>query len=109
MTKRHAALGELETLVMLAILRLGSDAGVRRIREEISERAGRGISRGALYATLARMQRKGLVQVRDPVDAGESIQRFSLTEPGLRELREAQAKLDRMREGLGPLLRGETT
>lgn len=108
MTKRHAALGELETLVMLAVLRLGSHAGVRRIREEIADRAGRGISRGALYATLARMQRKGLVEVREPAEAGESIQRFSLSEMGLQELREAQAKLDRMREGLGPLLRGES-
>ena len=110
MTTRKAGLGELETLVMLAVLRLSERADARHIRAEMDERAGRAISRGAMYATLARMERKGLLRVSSAGgDAGQrgAPQRFEVTESGLETLREAQANLDRMREGLGALLRSE--
>jgi PadR family transcriptional regulator, regulatory protein PadR len=54
-------LGEFEQLVLLAILRLGSNAYGMAIRREIEERAGRKTSIGALYLTLDRMEQKGFV------------------------------------------------
>ena len=53
-------LGEFEQLVLLAILRLKTDAYGMTIRREIEERAGRPTSIGALYLTLERLQKKRL-------------------------------------------------
>ncbi len=110
MTTRRAGLGELETLVMLAVLRLSKRADARHIRAEMADRAGRAISRGAMYATLTRMERKGLLHVVAGDSDGDgrgAPQRFEVTPEGLETLRETQANLDRMREGLGALLRSE--
>ena len=41
MTSRKASLGELETLMLLAVLRLEGDASARRIRHEVGTRGGR--------------------------------------------------------------------
>lgn len=55
-------LGEFEQMVLLSIMRLGNDAYGHAIREELERVAGRSPSSGALYTTLDRMERKGLVQ-----------------------------------------------
>jgi len=54
-------LGEFEQMVLLAILRIGDNAYAVPIRGEIEERAERGVSRGALYTTLERLEAKGFV------------------------------------------------
>ena len=54
-------LGEFEQMVLLSIVQLGDDAYGVRIREEIETRTGKDVARGALYTTLDRMERKGLV------------------------------------------------
>ena len=53
-----SALGELETLILLAILRLGETYGVP-VRDEIENRAGKRLTRGAVYTALARLEKKG--------------------------------------------------
>jgi DNA-binding PadR family transcriptional regulator len=55
-------LGELEQLILLAILRLGPDAYGLSIARELEARAGRRLSRGALYSSLDRLETKGLVR-----------------------------------------------
>jgi DNA-binding PadR family transcriptional regulator len=60
------ALGEFEQLVLLAILQLtgrpdGEPYGVP-IVEEIERRTGRSVSRAAVYVTLGRLEKRGLVQ-----------------------------------------------
>jgi DNA-binding PadR family transcriptional regulator len=57
-------LGELEQLILLAILRLGSGAYGLSIARELDARAGRRLSRGALYSALDRLEAKGLVRWR---------------------------------------------
>lgn len=55
-------LGEFETAVLLAIVHLhGRGYGVR-IADEIERRSGRPVSFGAVYATLDRLQKKGLIK-----------------------------------------------
>jgi len=54
-------LGEFEQMVLLSIMRLGSNAYGLAIREELEEVAGRMPSSGSLYTTLDRMERKGLL------------------------------------------------
>src|ERR1700761_6342476 len=54
-------LGEFEYLLIIAAARLGDDAYGAAIREEIATTTGRSCSIGALYTTLDRLQKKGLL------------------------------------------------
>ena len=55
------ALGEFEQLVLLAILQLDEDVYGVPIVEEIERRTGRSVSRAAVYVTLRRLEKRGLV------------------------------------------------
>jgi PadR family transcriptional regulator len=102
--------GEFELYVMLALARLGADAYGVTIRREIEARTARTIAIGAVYATLARLEEKGLVQFRvsapQPVQGGRARKYFTLTAAGTRALRHSTAMLARMMDGLSPDLRG---
>jgi DNA-binding PadR family transcriptional regulator len=102
--------GEFELYVMLALAHLGDDAYGVTIRREIEARSGRTVAIGAVYATLARLEEKGLVRFRvsdpQPVQGGRARKYFSLTGAGTRALRHSTAMLARMMAGLSPDLRG---
>ena len=51
--------GEFEQVVLLAILQCGDDAYAPTIRRVLEQRAGRSVSRGALYRTFDRLADKG--------------------------------------------------
>ena len=53
-------IGHFEQAVLLALIRLGQDAYGRAILNEIQERLNRDVSAGAVYATLERLETKGL-------------------------------------------------
>lgn len=57
--KGRDLLGEVERLVLLVILRLGSGTYAVPIRDEL-ERAGVDLSRGTVYVTLDRLERLGV-------------------------------------------------
>ena len=59
--KTRQLLGEVEQLVLLVILRLGDGAYAVPIREELHEH-GVDLSRGSVYVTLDRLERKGYVR-----------------------------------------------
>lgn len=98
-------LAEFELYVMLAVARLGDDAYGVTIRREIEERTGRPVSIGALYATLARLGKKGLVEfeISDPrpVPGGRSRKYCRLSGEGEAALAHSANMLARMMEGLG--------
>lgn len=102
--------GEFELYVLLALAHQGDEAYGVTIRREIEERTGRTIAIGAVYATLARLEEKGLVQYRisdpQPVQGGRSRKYFTLTAAGTRALRHSTAMLARMMAGLSPDFRG---
>ena len=54
-------LGEFEQMVMLSVIRLEAGAYGLAIREELERVAGRSPSSGALYTTLDRLEKKGLI------------------------------------------------
>ena len=54
-------LGELEQLVLLALIRLGNGAYGAAILKEIRDRTGRDVSEGAAYMTLGRLEKKKMV------------------------------------------------
>ena len=94
-------------LVMLAVLRLGDGAYGMTVRREIEERADRSVSLGAIYATLDRLEDKGLVSSRlgeSTVERRGRAKRFFVVRAeGLRALQSALASLDRMRQGVDGL------
>lgn len=102
------ATGELENLILLAILRLGDGAYGVAIRDEIEARTGRRLTRGAIYTALRRMEAKGFVEGRlgeATAARGGRAKRFLTLRPeGLEALRESARAFDRMRHGLDPLL-----
>jgi PadR family transcriptional regulator len=51
-------LGEFEQVVLLAILRLDNDAYAVTIRDEICAHTGRDVSRGSVYITLDRLEKR---------------------------------------------------
>ena len=55
-------LGEFEYLLLTATMRLGEEAYGAAIRQEIEVTTGRGCSIGALYTTLDRLEKKGLLK-----------------------------------------------
>ena len=57
-------LGELEQMVLLAVLRLGDESYGGLIRQELEDRVERGVSRGALYVTIDRLVEKGMLESR---------------------------------------------
>ena len=100
----RAYLGELEQIVLLALIRLGDNAYGVPIRQEIERRTKRSLSIGALYRTLERLEDKGFVSSRtgDPTpERGGRAKRFFRAEPlGLRVLRRTRDAIDVMWEGL---------
>ena len=104
-------LAEFELYVMLAILRLGEGAYGGEVRREIESRTGRPVSIGALYATLARLEGKGLIVLRR--STGEIRQRgrarryCRLTPAGEAALTHSAAMLARMMKGLRLLPAGK--
>lgn len=101
-------LGEVEQLVLLAILRLGEQAYGVPIAEEILERTGREVSRAAVYIALRRLRQKGLVSSwladPDPVPGGKAKRYFRVEPAGVDRLAEARSTLMNMWEGLQPML-----
>jgi len=55
-------LGEFEQMVLLSVMRLGDQAYGLAIKDELESVAGRSPSSGALYTTLDRMEKKGLLE-----------------------------------------------
>jgi hypothetical protein len=55
-------LGEFEHRLLLAAMRLGTDACGMRLMEELSATVGRSVSRGSVYVTLDRMEGKGWIE-----------------------------------------------
>jgi PadR family transcriptional regulator, regulatory protein PadR len=54
-------LGEFEQLVMFAVLHLAPESYGKTVRQDIEHRTGRPASAGAVYTTLDRLERRGLV------------------------------------------------
>ena len=96
-------LGEVEQLVLLAVLRLGESGYAVSIRDAIAERAGVRPSRGTIYVTLDRLERLGYVRswFADPTPerGGKAKRYFALRRTGLALLRENTHAVERLLQG----------
>ena len=101
---RPPVLGDFEQLVLLGVLRLESDAYGARIRQEIHERSGRDVSINAVYTTLDRLERKGLLRswVGEPTAqrGGRRRKFYALRPAGVGALRHAYHAFTAMADGL---------
>jgi PadR family transcriptional regulator PadR len=100
-------LGELEQIVLLAVLRLGDAAYATPILEEIQAQTSRRLARGALYTALDRLEAKGCLRSRvgDPLPerGGRARRYFTVTPAAVRALKASRAGLMRLWRGLETL------
>jgi DNA-binding PadR family transcriptional regulator len=96
-------LGEVEMLVLLAVLKLAGAAYAVPIRELVKREAGVDLSRGTVYVTLERLERKGYVSswFSDPqaVRGGKARRIFEPKPAGLAAARASKRGIDRLAAG----------
>ncbi|HVS15725.1 MAG TPA: helix-turn-helix transcriptional regulator [Thermoanaerobaculia bacterium] len=103
-TPPTANLGELEQLVLLSLLRLGSDAYGAAVRREIEARSGRPVALTAAYTVLDRLEAKGMVRstVAPATGARGGMRRkhFEIRPAGERALGVAYRRIQALADGL---------
>ncbi len=105
-------IGQFEQAVLVALIRLGKDAYGRAILNEVQTRLARDVSAGAVYATLERLEVKGLVSSTlapgTAIRGGRARRYFAPTGTGVRALNNAKSATDRMWRGLAWPLKART-
>ena len=108
MSKR-SYLGEMELMVLLAVVRLGDDAYGVPISKELLILAEREVSLGSIYAALDRLEQKGFVTsfLGDPTPerGGRAKRYFRVTPAGGRALKMTRKALTNLWSGI-PVLEG---
>jgi DNA-binding PadR family transcriptional regulator len=98
-------LGTFEQIVLLAVLGLDRDAYGRAVLRAVQSATDvdRSISAGAVYATLDRLETKGLLCSRieegTPARGGRARRFYRLTPSGSSALSQARSALERMWSG----------
>jgi DNA-binding PadR family transcriptional regulator len=108
---KQKTLGEFEHIVLLTLLRLETNAYGAAIRQLLQSEIDRDVALGALYSTLERMEKKGLVVSK----LGESTAQrggrpkrfFSVTSEGKAALKHAKQAMDTMWQGITLKVGGE--
>ncbi len=100
-------LGELEQLVLLALLRLGPDAYGITVHDEIGARTGQSVSLGSVYKALVRLEAKGFVTgwMGEPTAerGGRRKRHYRILAQGRRSLARSLTAIGRMSAGLTTL------
>ena len=98
------ALGEFEQMVLLAVLQAGDEAYGVTVHEELERRTKRKVARGAIYMTLDRLEKKGLLKSWTTAPTSERGGRakrcYAVTKPALEALRESRRALASLWQGL---------
>jgi PadR family transcriptional regulator PadR len=96
--------GQFEQAVLLALIRLGKEAYGRAILNEVQVRLKRNVSAGAVYATLERLETKGLATSTlapgTAIRGGRARRYFVPTATGVRALNEAKSTTENLWRGL---------
>ena len=89
---------------------LGKEAYGRAVLKEVQLRLEREVSAGAVYATLDRLEQKGLIssEVREGDDSRGGLPRrcYSIQPAGIEALKDARAASERLWQGVRWPLRG---
>jgi DNA-binding PadR family transcriptional regulator len=107
MRRAREYLGQLELMVLLALVRPDHEAYGVQITKYIEAASGREVSQASVYVALERLERKGLVTSRlgepTPQRGGRARTYFKPTASGLREARAACNTLGQLSGGLAGL------
>lgn len=102
-------LTDLELMILLAVMRVGDAAYGVTVTREIEQTTGRPVAVAVVYATLDRLEQRGLVSssVGDPTPerGGRAKRFFRVTARGLRQARDTRNALHALWSGV-PQLRG---
>ena len=105
--RRRGYSGNLEFIVLLAVLRVGEKAYGVPIAREIEATTGKDVALGSVYAALERLEEKAWVasKVGDPTPerGGRAKRYFRITPKGLRHLRDARQTLTQLWRGVPEL------
>jgi len=97
-------IGQFEQAVLVTLIHLGKDAYGRAVLNEIQVRLNRDVSAGAVYATLERLETKGLVSSKlapgAAIRGGRARRYFMPTGAGVRALKDAKLATDNLWRGL---------
>ena len=107
-------LGTFEQAVLLALVNpsteLGKEAYGRAILKEVQVRLDCDVAAGAVYATLDRLEEKGLISSKlgpgTAVRSGRPRRFYTIEPAGVRALKEAKAAVERLWDGVRLPLRG---
>ena len=101
-------LGEFEQMVLLAILHVEGEPYGVPIMEEIERRTGRSVSRAAVYVTLRRLEKRGLVTswMSEPTGerGGKARRCVRVEDEGIELLRESRQAMNSMWADLDPAI-----
>jgi DNA-binding PadR family transcriptional regulator len=96
----RAYLGEFEELTLLAVKAIGEPTYGVPVQQYVERAAGRAVSMGAVYATLARLEAKGLLRSMHgeptPTRGGKRKRLYDVTTEGMRALRDMKKVRDRL-------------
>jgi len=102
--KRTGYLGELEQMILLAILQLKDQAYGTSVMAELQRRVQRSVSRGALFVTLDRLEEKGMLRSRmdDPTPrrGGRPKRYLEVTPAGVAALQKSRTAWTSLWDGL---------
>ena len=103
-------LGAFEQAVLLGLVRLGPGAYGRAILKDVQTRLARDVAAGAVYATLDRLEEKGLISSRlgpgTAVRAGKPRRYYAIEDAGLQALNDSKAAVEHLWRGFRWPLRG---
>ena len=100
-------IGEFEQMVLLAVLQRKDDAYGVTIHEELARHTPRPVARGAVYMTLDRLEKKGLLKstLSDPTaERGRAKRCYRLTKAAVHALKTSRRTLLSLWNGLEPVL-----
>jgi len=102
--REHTYLGEFELMLLLTILRLGDDAYGVPLSRELAAMRGRDVSVGSVYASLDRLEIKGLITSSlgesTPERGGRAKRYFRVTQQGLRSVHATRKLLSKLWKSL---------
>jgi len=93
-------LGVLEEQILVAVLRTRDEAFGMQVRREIERVTGRDLAIGAVYATLDRLEAKGLLTSRRTHADSSSRRVFALSTTGARALADTRTMRERLWRGI---------
>lgn len=109
----RSGLGEFEQLVLLVVVRLGAEAFAPEIADALEREVDRGVTRGALYSTLNRLESKRLLawepERPDPERGGHVRRLFTVTPEGLDALRDRRSTLLTLWDGIEDVIDGKAS